>query len=629
MKLKAFVKKTIVQALAALIFAIFATCILANARAGGGHSFHSSGGSSSHSSGGGSGGGSSFHSYGSGYSSGGGSFSFSSLITLLIIAFVIYYIWKKSQSAQVGKQFQQTLDPELQSHLQRPAPVGSAQALQLKEKMSEAFVAIQNSWSKGSMDAVRAFLSDGVYHRFQILLEMNKLQGLKNQIEQPTLLEAKILGEETFGRYTSVDILIRGRGVDKDISLENGKIISQNDNGMGGSASVFEEIWSFTKLTDAPQKDALQTLHSCPKCAAPLSDSGGSRCNHCNAILNSGAFDWVLSEITQVQEWAVVDRRNLQDYYAKLPETPGLDAKGWLSPQELEDRASVVFIRYQSALHKNKLSDLNNYVAAELFPKLKSAPFSQPLFHLALGAVDLLGFGEVEGMVKAWIKIKYSGSPDKNAEGEYQEKVLVFAKSIAAASGNSDLSSMSCSNCGAPIESSDQAKCAYCDNIFTNIATNWVLVDYGNTDLLAGLAIFKNRPAPAPATPNSKSEVNLQIRILSAIITAALEDRIITESEENTIREFARHFGMGDIFVDMYLRKAKENPDLFTETLDKPLALKWLNNLIMIAAADGRITPDEEALLVSFARRNGLDAKQVSQSLEAALKEQKKKNQGV
>jgi len=246
-----------------------------------------------------------------------------------------------------------------------------------------------------------------------------------------------------------------------------------------------------------------------------------------------------------------------------------------------------------------------------------------------LGAVDLLGFGEQDGMVKAWIKIKYSGSPDKNAEGEYQEKVLVFAKSIAGASGKSDLSSMSCSNCGAPIESSDQAKCAYCDNVFTNIATNWVLVDYGNSDLLADLSLFKNRPAATPANPNSKSEVNVQIRILSSIITAALEDRIITESEENTIRHFARHFGMGDIFVDMYLRKAKENPDLFTETLDKPLALKWLNNLIMIAAADGHITPDEEALLVSFARRNGLDAKQVSQSLEAALKEQKKKNQGV
>lgn len=619
MKCKSTLKNRLGRELVVFLFAIFSMVVSLSARAGGGHSYHSSGGSSSYSSGGG-GGGSSFHSYGGGYSSSRGSGSFSSLITLIILAVIIYFIWKKSQQFQAGNKFKQTLDPEFQSNIRKPAPTGSNQANQLKEKLGEAFVAIQNAWSKGSMETVRALLSDGVYHRFQIQLEMNQLQGFKNKLEQPTLLEAKVLKEETFGRYTSVDFLIRGRGVDTDIDLQSGKIKSTMDNGMGGSVSVFEEIWSFSKLTCTQEKEALQTLHSCPKCAAPLSDAGGSRCSHCNAILNSGALDWVLAEITQAEEWVSVDRRQLQEYYAELPETPGSDAKAWLSPQELEDRASVVFIRYQSALHKGKLNELNNYIAPELFPILKAPEFAQPSYHLSLGAVDLLGFAKAEDNIKAWIKIKYSGSPQPSIEGSYQEKILVFAKAIAAACSKSDLSSMACANCGAPIESSDQAKCAYCDNIFSNVATNWVLVNYGNSELLSELNQSRYKTAPEPAGPNSKAETQIQIRLLSAIIIASLEDRIISQSEENTIRHFARHFGMGDIFVDIYLKKAKTDPDSFKDTLDKPLALIWLNNLLMVAAADGKITPEEEALLISFARRNGIEEKQIKLSLQAAQK---------
>src|SRR5437879_10881663 len=110
------------------------------------------------------------------------------------------------------------------------------------------------------MDPMRAILSDGVYHRFQMQLEMNRLQGMRNKVENPTLLDAKVLSEDRFGKYLSIDFMIRGRVVDSDVSIETGKLIG------GGTATVFEEIWSFTRLADAPLKNALETLSNCPKC---------------------------------------------------------------------------------------------------------------------------------------------------------------------------------------------------------------------------------------------------------------------------------------------------------------------------------------------------------------------------
>lgn len=607
--------------------AVACACIQAQARAGGGGGYHSGGGShhsggSFHSSGGG--GDYSFHSYGSGGS--GGSVSISGFIFILLIVIIVIYLRNKAANARLSDAFRQTLDPDLQSSLRRSPPAGSPAAARLRDKLGGIFVAIQTAWDKGNMDPVRAVLSDGVYNRFRIQLEMNRLQGMRNRVENPELLSARLLGEDTFGRYASIDFLIRGRVKDTDRRLDDDAVIRS------GGADTFEEIWSFTRLADAPDQDGAQAAGNCPKCAAPLSDAGGSRCGHCGAVLNSGAYDWVLAEITQAEEWVSGQRGNLQSYYARLPAIDGTDSKAWLSPQELEDRASVVFIRYHSALHKGSLAALTMFAAPELLRALGGENREPPLFRLAVGAVDLLGFTEAQGMVKAFIRVKYSGSEHPRQEGDFRERYMVFSKSAAAGTGKGNLSCMTCPTCGGPIGTSDQAKCAYCDNILSSPDANWVLSEFGGRELVAPLTAARAAAMPARAPggspPPTRNAANGQMRILSAIVAAALEDRVITAQEETTIREFARHFGLGPILVDMVLKKAREkaterareNPETLFENVDKPTALAWLNNLIYVAALDGRITPGEEALLLSFTRRHGIEEKQLRFALKNAVK---------
>jgi tellurite resistance protein len=478
------------------------------------------------------------------------------------------------------------------------------------------------------MGPVRAVISDGVFHRFQIQLDMNKMQGIRNLAEHPQLTGARLVKEERFGKYLSVDFLVRGRVHDRDVKAEGGATVSEN------GSEEFEEIWSFTRLAegamgepplvdggDASSPQVLKALANCPKCAAPLSDAGGSRCGSCGAVLNSGAYDWVLAEITQAEEWAAGNRADLDGYYSALPVTAGTDARAWLSPQELEDRASVVFVRYQSALHRGNLSSLALFAAPELLQRLSGPGKEPPLYRLAVGAVDLSGFSAVAGLAKAWIRVKFSGAPRRADEPEHQERVLVFSKSLDAAMGKNALSSMSCPACGGPLESTDQAKCAYCGAVLASPEANWVLCDYGGNALLSQVMAPRALPDSAGKTRAAAAAgPGAQFRLLSAMIAAALEDGVISAQEETTIRDFARNFGLGPIFVDTLLRKVKTDPEALNQPIGAQEALRWLNNFIMVAASDGVITAQEEALILAFARRQNLDEGKTRYALKAALR---------
>jgi hypothetical protein len=584
------------------------TLLSAHARAGGGHSYSGGGGGHSFSSGGGS----SFH-FSGGSGGGGGSMSMPQLVAILLLVIIIYYVKKKMGDAGKRRDFNNTLDPDLQSSLREGPPEGSEAARGLREKLGPVFIGIQTAWDKGSMDPMRAIISDGVYNRFQMQLEMNRLQGIRNRAIAPQLLEARVVGEDRFGRYLSIDFMVHGRVKDSDVRISDGNTVR------GGDVSDFKEVWSFTRLADAEVKEALRTLTNCPKCAAPLSDAGGSRCGHCGSVLNSGAYDWVLAEITQCEEWLPHDRRRLQTYYGLLQASIG-DAESWLSPQELEDRASVVFVRYQSALHQKKLALLNTFASPELVKFLEGPGRERPLHQLSVGAVDLQGFSVSNEMVSAYVRVKYSGSETPHDEGTFREKIMVFRKSAAAKAGQGNLSSSTCPSCGGPIESTDQAKCAYCDNVLSSPETNWVFADYGGGQLLAPLAGAR-AAASSPPIPERPGP-GTQVRLLSAIVSAALEDGVITVSEEGTVRDFARHFGLGPIIIDAILLRARADAASMDQPVGAEEAARWLNNFIMVAAMDGRITADEEAILLSFARRHKIEEKKVRFALKAAAPKQ-------
>src|SRR5262249_21340195 len=74
----------------------------------------------------------------------------------------------------------------------------------------------------------------------------------------------------------------------------------------------------------------------CPNCGAPFDGGAAGNCGYCGAIVNSGAYDWVLAEITQGVEAgsAPLEVPGLEPLRAEDPA---------LSLEVVEDRASLLF----------------------------------------------------------------------------------------------------------------------------------------------------------------------------------------------------------------------------------------------------------------------------------------------
>lgn len=420
----------------------------------------------------------------SGSGGGGGSFSPGAILVIILILVAFYMVRANSGGGQNDFKFDPSpiSNTELHPSWRMKGISGSAAAEELERKLESVFVAIQTAWSDGSMDPARAVLSDGDYHRFQLQLRMNALQVIRNTVENPALLQATLVQERTFGKYLSADFLMEGSAVDSTLRLDTGELIR------GGNSIRFNEVWSFTRLANV-SGEALKTMAGCPKFGASLSNSGGTHCSQCSALLNSGELDWVLAEITQPIEWRKREDGSLWEFYDRLPALSGKDAAAWLSLQELEDRASVVFIRFHA--------------------------------------------DQVQDQVKAFIRVKFSGSELPETQVSNRERYLVFSKALKAGIGKAGLSSLSCPNCAAPIGTSDQARCVYCAVELASPETGWTLCGYGGAEVLD----------VTPVKPSVVFEAVGADRAFRALATLAKADPELAEKAGPMLRAFGLYRG--------------------------------------------------------------------------------------
>jgi ribosomal protein L37AE/L43A len=466
------------------------------ARAGGGNSYHSGGGSS-HSSG--SGGGFHFsspsHNYGpSNYGGGGGGgFSGSGLLILILVGVSIYFIIRlrkksihrtKVDSLNQGSS-SGAINPPYSGQKGKPflndraetSAMASPAAERLLRSLPRLFIAVQKAWSDRDMEQVHRVVSDGVHSRWGIQLELMRREGRRNWIKDPTLLDATILQERCEGIYESIDVKIWASIIDIEIREGDAPPVSNPE------ATEFEEVWSFTRKVRDPNasdhgtvSDTKEYDEQCPNCGASLLETQGVKCGHCGAMLNSGAYDWVLAEITQIGEWQPLSLQRMQVDPTVSNKDPHL------SVQELEDRAATVFVRMVDALLQKRPAILRPYANESLVTEMtqgKAEWIPRALQNLAVGKVELESFQVVGepplAQLNAKIRIRYSaGRNTMLPESQPHDLVFHFRKFENAVT-KGGLNSLNCPNCAAPVAGSDKARCEYCGETLNDPAHHWVL----------------------------------------------------------------------------------------------------------------------------------------------------------
>jgi hypothetical protein len=492
------------------------------ARAGGGEGFHGS----SHGGGGGGG----FHGGGGG---GGGGGSDNGLILWLIIQLISHpaigipvliiaaiLVWAYLRDQQ--RQWQPGATPPPDGDDIGPAiPNAAAWISDLRRndpafdenvfysRVRIAFDKIQQAWCAQDLTGVRPFISDAVYERFLLQIAEQRDKGYRDFMEGLQVLDLRMAEIESDGIYDEIGVRIRAVSVDYHISLTTGQRLS-------GAAypEEFVEIWTFVRRQGAKTRGGPGLIEgNCPNCGAAIEMNQSAECAHCKALLRSGEYDWVLTEITQESEWSGVRRKDIPGLEELRRRDPDFNAAG------IEDRASVAFWRFATAERLGKVDPLRK-VASPAFlktfePHLHPQPGQPRLFRGddAVGSVQLLGILPGGEYHRALVEVTWNGTqyaagpegPPRPVGGEalFHTILVFFRRADAKTEVGKGISSAHCPNCGAPESGGASNACDFCGTVLTDGAHGWVLDAFLSRADPQAQGILQELHHPAPVGVSS------------------------------------------------------------------------------------------------------------------------------
>ncbi len=471
---------------------LFFFCCELWARGGGGGGGHSSGSSgSSHSSG------STYYSSGGdsyNQSSGGGLFLFFVFIIILFIFIFIFFKKAKKAVTQTGfldadsptnimAQFTRLNESSLIKEIEIPADFFQGDKIDdFKKKVSLAFIIIQKSWSEKRLALMRRFISDGVYQRFNAQFTMMNLLEERNPMTNVEVHQIEIVKISNESGYDCVDVAISASAADQFISEKYPQL-----NSPGGLES-FTEYWSFIRRHEFKKGADLFLSEQCPKCSAPLTSKlvESARCPYCGTYLNSGEYDWVLSEITQAEDYGF-SFGEFANQNTSLETS--LDSNPDFSRQVLEDRASNAFMQILIAQLTKNTDVLKRFCTSSAFEFFKkTAPQVNIAYNrLYTQAVALLKT-KVEGNeIRAYVAVKFAFSIvllDSGRSGSQSEedlnsetRVLVMMRFKSDQIAKGSIFANACPKCGAAQKDSLSAVCSYCQAPLNDPNLDWVVED--------------------------------------------------------------------------------------------------------------------------------------------------------
>lgn len=184
--------------------------------------------------------------------------------------------------------------PAEMARLQQKDPAFNEQSF--KDYAQNAFYKVQEAWESQNLQVGRPYMSDPLMQRYATQISDIQSRGEKNILENMVLGHMNITNIRTDNAFDYITLQMDASAADYTID-RNGKF-------MRGSKTPqhFTEYWTFLRKVTA-KTDAKKSVKAnvCPSCGAALQLSATGQCQYCNAVVTSGEWDWVLSEITQAR----------------------------------------------------------------------------------------------------------------------------------------------------------------------------------------------------------------------------------------------------------------------------------------------------------------------------------------
>jgi Tim44-like domain len=168
------------------------------------------------------------------------------------------------------------------------------------ERVKAVFMELQAAWSELDFGRARPYETDTLYDTHRFWIERYQKESLKNTLEDIKIEKVEACRCDHDAFYDLITVRIFASMKDYTIDL-TGVVVS-------GSALYprrFSEYWTFIRRIGAKAGPVKTDISGCPNCGAPLAISQTGVCEHCQAKVTSGEFDWVLSSIEQDESYLV------------------------------------------------------------------------------------------------------------------------------------------------------------------------------------------------------------------------------------------------------------------------------------------------------------------------------------
>ncbi|PLW93023.1 MAG: hypothetical protein C0592_07770 [Marinilabiliales bacterium] len=537
------------------------------------------------------------------------------IIAIGVLLLLLYLGRKKRKQASVlNKMPQQGVvktDPSYQKFL---AANPSFNEEGFKKKVEIAFHGIQKAWMEQDMKSVRKFISDGVYQRFHTQFVMMQELGQRNELKDIKLHSMTMTKVRVDGLYDVIDVAIHASMTDH-FKSEKFKNL-----GSGGYES-FVEYWSFLKKRGESKGDLYSGQH-CPNCGAELSDIQGeiSKCKYCGAITNSGEYDWVLSEITQADDYtfstAMAHKQGNLD--AKIAKMLFLDKN--ISMQLLEDKASNAFLQIETARVKQDASMARRFMTDDAYNSFRTGIQTDKFVYnrIFLNDVSTIGAWTENGMNSVAFYIRMSAQKVRIVTNEkgtqfadlldptvrINAKVLVLTRAADAVKPKGSLYTHQCPNCAGILKDTTDLKCPYCGAIVNSPKTEWVVegvYSIGQYKQKTSGQQVDNMVGMGADTFDKLLDVRDYAFNNAMLMMAA--DGVFTEEEKDMAHKLAKKFGYKPEKVQPVMEMAL-NKKLVLRMPDDPKKHGKIIKLMEKAAMiDNDMHPKEKELL-DFVKSN-------------------------
>ena len=473
--------------------------------------------------------------------------------------------------------------------------------VQFKQKATIAFMEIQKAWEEKNLSRVRRFISDGVYQRFNTQFRIMNALGQVNHMQDIQIRKLFLDAVENDGDYHIIHVGVHFE-MEDDFLCEKFPELNQ----AGHLENL--EYWSFIKRSGAEKN--IYSSNNCPKCGANLPEDGGevSKCAHCGTLTYLGDYDWVLSEISQGDDYINEPKKLGKNgkKTAKLREVIGRNS----SVQLLEDKASNAFMQLVTAMVEKKPELMRRFVTDEVYESLKEKMRTEPhyLFNrLYLNDVTLVDYFNDEGKDNLVFAMKRSAQR-VGVEGEKlwltdntvvaENKVLILSRDAGAQEPKGTLYSHSCPNCAAPVPDTTEIKCAYCGELLNSTKFEWIVSSLFDSDEYAS---WKKEEEPDLVNDIDPSLLDSLYDVrdfaINNVMIMVMADGNLAEDEIKFVRKIARRWGYKPDRLNAMYEMATAKKLVLRLPEQEKKKRKVYKLMVKAAMAEGSISPEEQAIL--------------------------------